>query len=307
MAAIWIPNWVVAGVPVVEVTKITEQSYSETIKATGEVQPIHQKDYILEYPVVPSQVNVSVGDWVEIGQVLAVVDTEQTVSAMASIQKNIGDTDFSALLAGSSFDEKISDFPEQIIANASGIITSLSLQEGMLSSMGNAAVTIADSSQLQIKAFVNEDDVGQVQIGQQVKISGKSLGEKSYSGAVKKIYPATTTKTEGLSTQTGVEVEISIDNAPENITLGSHVTATITTQPERTGMMLPYEAVNQLDDGTEYVFCYQEGRAVMKPVTTGIETENGVEILSGISKEDWIIRSASSIQKNNCYVKLKEE
>ncbi len=86
----------------------------------------HQKDSILDYPLVPSQVNVSVGDWVEVGQVLALVDTEQTVSAMASIQKNIGNTDFSALLAGSSFDEKISDFPEQIIANATGTITSLS-------------------------------------------------------------------------------------------------------------------------------------------------------------------------------------
>ena len=307
MAAIWIPNWIVAGIPVVEVTKVKEQSYSETVKATGEIRPIHQQDYILDYPVVPSQVNVSVGDWVEVGQVLALVDTEQTVSAMASIQKNIGNTDFSALLAGSSFDEKISDFPEQIIANATGTITSLSLQEGMLSSMGNAVVTIADSSQLQVKAFVNEDDVSQVQIGQQVKISGKSLGKQSYSGTVQKIYPATTTKTEGLSTQTGVQVEISIDNAPEDITLGSHVTATITTQPERTGMMLPYESVNQLDDGTEYVFCYQDGRAVMRPVKTGQETKNGIEILSGVSKEDWIIRSASSLQTNNCYVKLKEE
>ena len=67
-------------------------------------------------------------------------------------------------------------------------------------------------------------------------------------------------------------------------------------------MILPYESVGQDDvDNSEYVMVAGKYRLEKRPITTGRETLEGVEILSGLSLEDLVTVSDGKEERAERY------
>lgn len=303
-----IPGLVMSFVPGVGATRLAQTSYSNSVLATGTVEEKDKKEVTVPVPLVPEKVNVSVGDSVEIGDVLATVSKEQTVQAMASVGSTASGagSGLSALLAGSSLDTKVSDIPDEIVATSSGVVTSVGIEEGSIAMAGTPAITISDLNNLQAKVSVTENHIGQVQVGQNAKISGAALGDQEFDAVVTKIYPTAKKQLNGVANETVVDVLLDIRDGQSGLTSGFTVTAEIETGEMAQIFILPYECVAQDDDGNEFVYLYQNGKAVKRMVETGVETEQGVEIVGGgITNEDYVIFPASSVAGDQSYVKIQ--
>jgi len=79
-----------------------------------------------------------------------------------------------------------------ITAPISGVVASVSTQEGETVAAGFNAptfVTIIDLGRLQVDAYVDEVDIGKVEIGQRAVFTVDAFPAREFSGTVKAIYP----------------------------------------------------------------------------------------------------------------------
>lgn len=131
---------------------------------------------------------------------------------------------------------------------------------------------------------VSEKDAAALKEGNEVILAGEGVGLVACSGVLTKIYPGTRKELNGTAVQRVVDVEVAILGENGNICPGFGVKAQIFTDDERQIMILPYESVKQDDtDNSEYVMVAGKYRLEKRPITTGLETLDGVEILSGLS------------------------
>ncbi len=70
-----------------------------------------------------------------------------------------------------------------------GIITSRDVEPGEVVNPGREVISIADLSQMKLKVFVGETEIGRVKPGQKVKVKIDTFPEKTYEGYVSYISP----------------------------------------------------------------------------------------------------------------------
>lgn len=301
-AAFFIPSWIKNGVPAVSVTTVKRSTYTDTVSASGMVEYKDKKEITLSLPVVPGQVFVEVGDEVKIGDVLAVIDKEQTCAAAVNVI-GLGENIPSEWLAAfGQSDLKLSDLlsylPDEIVADANGVIGDLTLTEGAVALPNTVLATISNSGTLQAKVSVGEAVVSNVKEGQKVSLSSTALKGKKFQGTVRKIYPSARKQYVGTTQETVVDVLIDFDNPDKAIKSGFTVKADIQTAPEESLYTLPYDCVEQ-DEKGEYVYVYQAGKAFQKYIKTGRELTDGLEVLSGIALDDWVITKPDAVRHNS--------
>lgn len=302
-AAFFVPSWVMDSLTDVKLTGLSLSEYTETVNASGTVEYCEKKEISTDLPLVPAEVYVSVGDHVEVGDVIAAVGKEETCSAVLSILNITGgqlSSEVIAALGGQT--DKLSSIlellPDTIVANASGTITDLALVKGAVTTPGAVLATISNSDQLQARVAVSEANVSRVKEGQQVTLSGSAFKGKKYTGTVSKIYPTARKQYVGTTQETVVDVLVSFDGADEGVKSGFTVKAAIQTSEKQQFGTLPYESIGQ-DEKGEYVFVYQAGKVFKRYVRTGKELPEAVEIQEGISAQDRVILNAEGLRHNS--------
>lgn len=191
-----------------------------------------------------------------------------------------------------------------LCAPISGVVTDIADGSTGITPAETSVATIVDMSSIQVKAQVNEDDIKSVKVGQQVHISGSGF-TGTYSGVVKKIYPIAEDVTTLSGTSNMVNIIVSIDKPDANLLPGLTATLKIKVSEQQGIVTLPYDSIKQDDNGTEYVYVFKNGRAVRKNITTGIEDDNGDEILKGVNRGEIIIEDSSDTIKNGTNVRIK--
>ena len=71
--------------------------------------------------------------------------------------------------------------------------------------------------------------------------------------------------------------------------------------------MVPFESVRQDKDNVEYVYVYQNGRAVRQDIETGEETSDGVEVLSGLTGGEIVLFNPDEPAVSRNFIYLKGE
>jgi len=106
-----------------------------------------------------------------------------------------------------------------LLAPRDGVVILKYVEEGTIIppgtsvfSEGTSIVQIADVTKMYVQVFVDEADVGQVSVGQHVRVALESAPGQPLDGAVSRINPAATTAN-GL-TQVAVRVEINFPSPP---------------------------------------------------------------------------------------------
>ncbi len=149
---------------------------------------------------------------------------------------------------------------------------------------------------------VGEKEAANLSEGDEVILAGEGVGLVSASGVLTKIYPGTRKELSGTSVRRVVDVEVAILAESQTIRPGFGVKAQIFTEDEQQIMILPYESVGQDDtDNSEYVMVAGKYRLEKRPITTGRETLEGVEILSGLSLEDLVTVSDGKEERAERY------
>ena len=335
------PMLTLRAVPAVSCVRPSETLYEKQINVGGTIEARQTKEIYLETPVIASAVNVSVGDRVEKGQVLAVIDRELTkgvlersvpaASLLEGLQVTPQDASdllglYSALqssgLAGGSPDAleelaksvglaaeraPVEDYlyiPDEVVAPMDGVVTGVDIKSDVLTRTASPLVTISDTASYVAMVQVGESYISDVRVGDGVVLKGTGFSDRAYQGHVSKVYPAAR-RVSGTAQEAVVDVEIAIDDPDEGLKEGFTVRAEITTGARRNMLTVPYEAVRQDERNVEYVYLAQGSRAVRRNIVTGVELLEGVEVKEGLAAGDLVIADAAKVAGEDALVHLQ--
>lgn len=163
---------------------------------------------------------------------------------------------------------------------------------------GDTMAVAAAGKKVQIRVAVPENRLRQVAVGQRVRVTGAAFGADAYSGTVAELGAAAHTTAAG---GTVVDAVIALDAADETLRCGLTAQAGICVSRVEDGLLLPYDCLCT-DDGN-YVYVYENGRAVRRDVQLGAELSDGALIASGLEAGERVIRTPDAVPGDGARVR----
>ncbi len=204
-----------------------------------------------------------------------------------------------------------------IYSPMAGTISDLRREEGEIAIgsqfQEDVILIVADLSEMEAQVNVDENDIVSVAIGQNAEIEVDALLDTVLTGAVVEIANSANVSGTGSTDQkTEFEIKISITDPPETLRPGMTASADILTSINENALSVPIQSVavrtvDQLimegearedaekkytpdkDGFVEVVFCLENGKAFAKQVETGIQSEDLIEILTGLEEEEEVV------------------
>jgi len=170
----------------------------------------------------------------------------------------------------------------QIVAPFSGEIVRRNVDSGALISPSTPMVTLVHMATLKVVANVLEKDIAFVKSGMKVKILTEAYPDKPFEGAVVRINKAL-----DLATRT-LQAEINIPNPGHLLKPGMFARIEVALQEKPAALAVPRQAVLE-EGGNRSVFVVEGNQAIRKPIVTGIEQDQLIEVVKGLKDGDKIV------------------
>ncbi len=161
----------------------------------------------------------------------------------------------------------------KIVAQRSGVVTQINVQEGGFVSPASAIMTLSDISKAWIDIALYPDQTARVQTGNPVSILD--------SGGT--IITTHVNFVSTLSENNRAHARASVDLAHTVLKPGAYVDITIQTRPHK-GLVLPRSAIIYSAQGNRVMLVRESGHFLPVVVETGVEDGDWVEILDGLKK-----------------------
>ena len=177
-----------------------------------------------------------------------------------------------------------------ITADFNGVITKVSVVEGATTALGTELFTLQNTDKINVNINVSKYDYDKLKEGQSADIT---LAGKTYEGEVTSISHVATQNEKGASL---ISADVRIKNPDDDIFLGVDAKVTIHAEEADDVVVLPSEVVNIGKDGS---FCYviENGVITRRDITTGISSDDYVEVTEGIKEGDEVIRDLGSLEE----------
>lgn len=172
----------------------------------------------------------------------------------------------------------------ELHAPFAGTILSVGIRPGEMVYGFNPVIRLADLSELQIIAQVDELDVALVAPGQKVNIRLDAFPEEELAGELISLAPAATAQ----RGSTVYEAIVRLEEMSLPLRVGMNVDLTITTLVKENALLLPSRAI-QSTGQRKVVKVLRGNRHEEVEVTTGLSNQMSVEILSGLSEGDIVV------------------
>jgi HlyD family secretion protein len=178
----------------------------------------------------------------------------------------------------------------------SGTVLQLTQQEGETIAAGLSAPTViivADLTRLQVDAYVDETDIGQVKLGQLAEVTVDAYPNHPFAGRVAKIASIATLQQNVVT----YDVTIALDNPGELLKPDMTTSVNITVAKKDKVLVVPVDAVKQSDQGNTITVMEKQGRQEptykVVPVETGISDGEYTEITRGVQEGDTVVLSGA--------------
>ena len=211
------------------------------------------------------------------------VDYEDyTQRKYSKIKEKLKVTDNLSELDAKSAEELVKEGKKGITAEFNGIISKADIKQGAAVTQGMELFTIENADKASVDVTLSKYDYNTVKEGQSVEIT---LGDNTYQGTVTKMSHIAVQNEKGTPV---ISATVSIDNPDEDIFLGVDAKVKIYAASAKNVVTLPVEVVNI---GKEGSFCYviEDGLVTKRNITTGISSEDYVEITDGIKEGEEVI------------------
>ncbi len=185
---------------------------------------------------------------------------------------------------------KQSDAPEKagvphvtIYSYASGMVIDRKVTQGQYVNAGDTLFTVADLSQVWIKADVYEEQLPQIRQGQEVEITAEAIPGKTLVGHVDFIEPAANPQTRT------VPVHVHVANPGMRLLPGMFISATFESRAAGRSIVVPRSAV--LDTGTRKIVYLAHGNGVFeaREVQVGAPSEDLFPVVSGLKLGEKVV------------------
>lgn len=325
-----VPQIMKSAFPAVQAIRILNGDMKSTVTCKGTIYSLNTKTVSYGYALKITAVYVSIGDQVKKGQKLLSVDRQATLQALNSsggssssssssqssdylnsLAKQYSLSEYAAAsaaaasssAAGNSGSAVSANVPDAICAPISGTVTQLGADSGAFTDSKSPIVVLSDLSRLEVIAQVEGSLVSKVKTGQIAYISGDGLSNH-YKGIVTKIYPtADQSGSDGNTSSVNVAIKIEYPDSQLKPYLSADVEILTSDSPQT--IAVPYEAVLEDDENTEYVFVLKNGRAVRRNIRTGNEYDSCIQVTKGLKEGDTVLINPPSTLKSGELVRIK--
>jgi multidrug efflux pump subunit AcrA (membrane-fusion protein) len=180
-----------------------------------------------------------------------------------------------------------------ITAPIDGVIASVSTEEGETVAAGMQAptfVTIIDLNRLQVDAYVDEVDIGKIQVGQRAVFTVDAFPATEFEGKVSAIYPKAVIQDNVVNYDVVVDIE-----TPYHGRLRPEMTANVTIFLENREDVLavPAKAVQRVR-GKNVVYVLAHGLAEPREIKVGWRDGQWIEVASGLQEGESVLLEAPS-------------
>jgi len=184
-----------------------------------------------------------------------------------------------------------------------GMIMAAEIKEGSMVQEGAKLYEIGGPKGLYIESNILIEDMKDIKEGSIVRIEDEDLGISSRSGTVRKIYP----KAVSIMSDLGIEQKrVKIEIAPDNNGLdglkpGYEMVIKVVTQRRENTLLIPDKAVFEYQ-GKDHVFVNEGGIAKLREIEKGLESEEQVEVLTGLKDGELVILTPDDALKEGAKV-----
>ena len=176
-----------------------------------------------------------------------------------------------------------------VTAPVAGVVLDKYVEDTRVLSAGTPVLNIGDLDSIEIESDILSEEIGSIEVGDPVEITGKALDDRVIPGKVKQIYPGGFMKVSALGIeQQRVKILIEFDNAPLKLRPGTSVDVRVVTDERKDTLVVPERATFR-HEGNWAVFVVRDGRARLRPVKIGIKNDQWAEILEGLEPQDRVI------------------
>ncbi len=146
---------------------------------------------------------------------------------------------------------------------------------------------LVDPNSLYFSAELEEGDLTNVSQNTPVKVSLDAFPQEMFPAHIKRIAFSSIETSSG----TIYPLEITLDNPDlSKLRLGLNGTAYLTLASKESALALPLDVIHEDDQGS-FVYVYRDGKKQRQSVKLGLEGDNYVEVLSGLSSNDSVIEN----------------
>ena len=185
-------------------------------------------------------------------------------------------------LDAKSAKERVEEGKKGITAEFNGIVSKADLKNGEAVTQGMELFTIQNTDKASVDVTLSKYDYDTVKEGQKAEIT---LGDNTYEGTVTRMSHIAVQNEKGTPV---ISATVSIDDPDDDIFLGVDAKVKIHAASAKDVVTLPVEVVNIGKDGS---FCYviENGLVTRRNITTGISSEDYIEITDGIEAGEEVI------------------
>lgn len=173
-----------------------------------------------------------------------------------------------------------------------GIVLRRDVEPGDLAAPGRTLMTLGDPARIRITATVDERDVPRIHAGQAALMSSDAWPGRVLSGHIREVTPG------GDPEQRAFRARIVTDK-PMALPLGLTLEINIVTRRADRALLVPTSAI---EDGKVWVV--RDGRAHARTVRTGIAGSSDIQILSGLSRGEIVVRTPEGKISDNMRIRI---
>lgn len=309
----------VIEVPVTTET-VTQGNLREHFLTIGNIEAVDQASVSAKISGRAANINVSLGDYVTKGQVLATIEESDYLNSLnnakASLvqaESNLANTSANyernkklyeqQVISQQSFDASKTSYEvcvsqvnqakiavaiaeetyrnTKIIAPISGQIGSRNINRGEMISAGTPLFTIVDLSNVYVTINLSDSYIHQTKKGQTAQVALASNPGVFYNGKVAQISPS------AGNNQT-FTVKLLMNNSNKDFRDGMLAEVTMFFNEKANVLSVPIDSV--IDEGSsKAVFVIENGAAARKIVTTGISDGKYTEIVEGLTADAVVV------------------
>ncbi len=160
-----------------------------------------------------------------------------------------------------------------------GTVYSLPVRQGAYVQAGDLLAQVANLSRVQVRAFVDEPEIGRLAPGQPITLRWDALPRRVWEGKVIRVPSIVISR----GTRNVGEVICEVDNSDGALLPNVNVNVVLTTARHENALTVPREAVHQ-ENGSQYVFQIVGGELKKRAVQTSISSLSRIEIASGLEE-----------------------
>jgi RND family efflux transporter MFP subunit len=182
----------------------------------------------------------------------------------------------------------------------SGIVTNKFIKEGDLASPSVPLIAVESIGKFEVIATVPESEISQIKSGVEVAVNVKSI---------KEIITGTVTEVSSSAKNTGGQylVKIALDKTDTKILSGMFTTVQfpVEKQTKKEMVLVPISAIVNRGQLTGIYTVSQNDTAILRWLRLGRTFSNQVEVLSGLSADEFYIVSADGRLYNGVKISIK--